>query len=293
MHAYWRGKKVLEKRGGCAEYGCICLLTVLCLLFPSRCLAGVEGYMVVKDNETVLDPKNATAISWQNRIWITEDKVRIENSQENDRVLLVHMDTGKLYQLDTQAKTYKTLEFPEGLKDLYGKGELKSEMMKKEKKCGEWDCYGVTVHTSNQEVSLTTEYWLTKQVDIPFALRKKIAHYFGPDQVRLTEELSKYEGYPIETVLTMKVSDKEISMASKVLEIKKMEIPSETFEIPAGFKPVQDALIIHDDHLVGSTEVPADSKSVEDPSVDAPEAASEKDTNEVKPVKPEKDSAQQ
>ncbi|MGA1795935.1 MAG: DUF4412 domain-containing protein [bacterium] len=293
MHAYWRGKKVLGERGGLAGYGCICLLTGLCLLFPARCLAGVEGYMVVKDNETILDPKSGTAISWQNRIWITEDKVRIENSQEKDRVLLVHMDTGRLYQLDTQEKTYKTLEFPEGLKDLYGKGELKSEMMKREKKCGEWDCYGVMVRTSNEEISLTTEYWLTKQVDIPFALRKKIANYFGPDQVRLTEELSKYEGYPIETLLTMKVSDKEIRMASKVLEIKKMEMPSEKFEIPAGFKPVEDALIIHDDHVVGSTEAPADSKPVEGASTDAPEAASDKDPNEAPPVEPKEGAAGQ
>ena len=150
-----------------------------------------------------------------------------------------------------------------------GRWELKSEAMNKEKKCGEWDCYGVVVKTSNPDISLTTEYWLTKQVDIPFALRKKIAGYFGPDQIRLTEELSKYEGYPIETALTMKVSDKEIRMTSKVLEIKKMEIPSETFEIPAGFK--------------GTDAAPADQ----------PEAAREKDPNEAKPVKPEKDAARQ
>jgi len=269
MHAHSRGKEMAGRKGALAGYGCIGLIAVLCLLFPARCIAGVEGYLVVKDNETVLDPKNATAITWQNKIWITEDKVRIENSQENNRVLLIHMDTGKLYQLDTQEKTYKMLEFPEGFKDLYGKGELKSEMMKKEKKCGDWDCYGVLVSTSNKDVSLTTEYWLTKQVDIPLAVRKKIAHYFGPDQIRLTEELSKYEGYPIETVLIMKVSDKEIRMASKVLEIKKMEIPSETFEILAGFKGIEGA------------------------SVDQSKAAEDKDPNEVPPVETKGGAAQQ
>ena len=221
----------------------ICIVTVMMLVLPGRIIAEEKGYLVVKDNETILDPKSNTSIKWQNKIWFTHMNVRVENTQETHRVLLIDMETGKVYQMDTREKTYHTLNFPEGLKNLYSQGELKSMKMDQVKKCGEWDCYGVKLMTQSAEISLETEYWLAEEVDIPFELRKKIATYFGADQVRLTKELSKYEGYPVQTVLKMMVNDKEIRMISNVVEVKKLTLDPEIFKVPADFKYVESMTV--------------------------------------------------
>jgi hypothetical protein len=229
-------EKSIEKTKAKPGYRFICLVVIMLLFSSGFALAGEKGYMVVKDNETILDQKAGASITWQNKIWFTQSKVRIENTQEKHNVLLIHMTGGKIYQLNTQDKTYRLIDFPEGLKDLYGKGEIKSQKMDQTKKFGEWECYGIKLSTTNKDLSIDTEYWITKDVDIPIELRKKIAKYFGPDQIRLTEELAQYEGYPVHTILTMKVSDKEIKMISNVVEVKKLEINPEIFEIPADFK---------------------------------------------------------
>jgi hypothetical protein len=146
------------------------------------------------------------------------------------------MVISKIYQLDTEDKTYRIIDLPQGLKELYEKGTINSQKLNQEKKCGEWNCYGIKVSTQSKDVSLDTEYWLAKDVDIPISLRRKIAKYFGPDQVRLTEELAKYEGYPVQTILTMKAHDKGIKMISNVREVKKIDIDPKIFEIPDDFK---------------------------------------------------------
>lgn len=151
---------------------------------------------------------------------------------------MIHMDEGKIYQVDIKAKTYKKAELPEGLKDLKGEKQIQSQRLDQRKKCGEWDCYGVKMTTEAKDISLEVEYWLAEAVDIPYALRHKVAEYFGPDQEKLTEELAKHEGYPVQAAMTMKVKDKEIKMATKVVEVKRLKIAPDTFEIPADFKAV-------------------------------------------------------
>ena len=234
--------KVILKRMGSKYhriimgYWLVFLVSAICIFFPRFLFAGNEGYMVTKDNETILDEKEGNAITWQNRIWFTEKNVRVENTQDKNRVLLIDMEKEKIFQLDNQEKTYRIIDFPEGLKDLYSKEDLKSERIDQTKKCGEWECYGVKMKTKNKDIELDTEYWLAKDVVIPLDLRMKIAKYFGPDQVRLTEELGKYEGYPVQTVLTMNVNDKSIKMVSNVVVTKKLEIDPEIFKIPSDFK---------------------------------------------------------
>ena len=220
-------------------YGLVFLVLAICILSPRVSYAGDKGYMVTKDNETILDEKEGNAITWQNRIWFTEKNVRVENTQDKNRVLLIDMEKGKIFQLDNQEKTYRIIDFPEGLQNLYSEGDLKSQRMDQTKKCGEWECYGVKINTRNKDIALDTEYWIAKDVVIPLDLRIKIARYFGPDQVRLTEELGKYEGYPVQTILTMNVNDKKIKMVSNVVVTKKLEIDPEIFKIPSGFKIVQ------------------------------------------------------
>ena len=230
----------VSQKKGIIESSFMFLVISFFLLSPVLVFAGEQGYMITKDNETILDQKGDTSITWQNKIWFTEEKVRIENTQDKHRVLLIDMVKGKLYQLDTQEKTYRIIEFPEGLKDLYEKGTIKSQEMNQKKKCGEWDCYGIKVTTRNKDVSLDTEYWMAKDVNVPITLRKKIAKYFGPDQIKLTEELAKYKGYPVQTVLNMKAHDKEIKMTSNVREVKKMDIEPKIFAIPDDFKALDD-----------------------------------------------------
>ncbi|MGA1790765.1 MAG: DUF4412 domain-containing protein [bacterium] len=219
-------------------YGLVFLVLTICILSPRFSYAGDEGYMVTKDNETILDEKEGNAITWQNRIWFTGKNVRVENTQDKNRVLLIDMEKGKIFQLNNQEKTYQIIDFPEGLQDLYSEGDLKSQRIDQTKKCGEWECYGVKISTKNKDIALDTEYWMAKDVVIPLDLRMKIARYFGPDQVRLTEELGKYEGYPVQTVLTMNVNDKTIKMVSNVVVTKKLEIDPEIFKIPSDFKIV-------------------------------------------------------
>lgn len=193
--------------------------------------------MIVKDNETILDTSaNTSPITWQNKIWITEKNIKIENDQDKDRILLIDMDKDEIYQVDKKNKTYKKMTVPEEIKDLQGERKIKSQKMNQTKKFGEWDCYGVQMNTDTKDVSLEGEYWLTKQVNIPFPLRKKVAKYFGFDQKRLTDELEKYEGYPVYVSLTMTIKDKKIKMKTLVMEVKKLEIDPKTFEIPADFK---------------------------------------------------------
>ena len=219
-------------------FGLVFLVLAICILSPRFSYAGVEGYMVTKDNETILDEKEVNAITWQNRIWFTDKNVRVENTQDKDRVLLIDMEKGKIFQLDNKEKTYRIIDFPEGLQNLYSEGDLKSQRMDQTKKCGEWECYGVKISTKNKDIALDTEYWMAKEVVIPLDLRMKIARYFGPDQLRLTEELGKYDGYPVQTVLNMNVNDKKIKMVSNVVVTKKLEIDPEIFKIPSDFKIV-------------------------------------------------------
>jgi hypothetical protein len=206
---------------------------------PVNSLAGGKGYMIIKDNESLLDPNKAMSITTQSKLWLTDENARIENTQEKNSVLLINMLKGKIYQLNIQDKTYRILEFPKGSEDAYEKWDIKSQKMNQKKKCAEWACYGIKINMQSKEVSFDIECWLTKDVEIPIALRKKIVKYFkflGTYQITLTEELAKYEGYPVQTVLSIKAHDKEIKMVSNVIEFKKMDIDPKIFEIPDDFK---------------------------------------------------------
>lgn len=194
--------------------------------------------MIVKDSETVLPDGGSAPITWHNKILLTKDKVRIENDQDKDRIILIHMDEGKIYHLDIKAKTYKKVGLPEGIKDIKGEKQIESQRLDQRKKCGEWDCYGVKVNTKAQDITMEAEYWLAEAIDIPYDLRNRVAEYFGPDQKGLSEELAKYKGYPVHAAMIMKIKDKEIKMTTRVEEIKRLEIEPATFEIPADFRAV-------------------------------------------------------
>lgn len=217
------------------------LVIMIIVVFPFICLAGDQGYLIIKDNETFLDSDTGSPITWQNKIWLTQEKIKIENDQDKNRILLVYMDKNEIYQVDLNAKTYRRLDVPEGLKDLEGKREIKSNKLDKKRKFGEWDCYGVTMSTKANDISLEAEYWLTMDVNIPFPLRKKVAKYFGLDQENLTQELAKYEGYPVYVTLTMRVKDKKIKMNTMVMDVKNLEIDPNIFKIPSDFELIDAA----------------------------------------------------
>ncbi len=241
------------------------LILLLITFIPVFCLAGEKGFLIIKDYETYFEP-DSTPFTSQNKIWITGKNVRIENDQDNDRLLLINMDKNEIYQVDNKAKTYKRLEIPEGLKDIQRPKEIESKRLQETKKFGDWDCYKVSISTKANDIYLDAEYWLTKDVDIPYSWRRKVAKYFGLDQENLTEELAKYEGYPVYVVLKMKSKEKEIKVCTMVMELKELEIDSKTFEIP------------HDFNLVDMSFKPEDKKT-KDPNINIGQEKSDVTTN--------------
>ncbi|MGA1841409.1 MAG: peptidoglycan-binding protein [bacterium] len=211
------------------------VIAFLCLS-PADSLAGVKGYMIVKDNESFWDPNKDVSITWQIKQWLTDENARIENTMEKDIVHLIDVSKEKIYKLNYQDRTYRIVEFPEE-KKFY----IDSQKMDQEKKCGEWSCYGIKINIKSTEISFKIECWLSKDVDIPSENREKIGKFLGEYQIILSKELAKYEGYPVQTVLSIKAHDKEIKIVSTVVDFKKMDIDAKLFEIPNDFKAVDDS----------------------------------------------------
>ncbi|MGA1865707.1 MAG: DUF4412 domain-containing protein, partial [bacterium] len=218
------------------EIAIVSLLVAFFCLSPSDSLAGVKGYLIVKDNESFWDPNKDVSITWQIKQWLTDENARIENTMEKDIVHLIDVSKEKIYKLNLQDKTYGVVEFPEEKKF-----SIESRKMDQEKKCGEWSCYGIKVNIKSTEISFNIECWMSKDVDIPSEIREKIGKFLGEYQIILSKELAKYEGYPVQTVLSIKAHDKEIKIVSTLADYKKMDMDPELFEIPSDFKAVDDS----------------------------------------------------
>lgn len=203
---------------------------------PANSLAGVKGYLIVKDNESFWDPNKDVSVTWQVKQWLSDENARIENTLEKDIAHLIDVSEEKIYKLNVRDKTYRVVEFPKE-KKFY----IESQKMDQEKKCGEWSCNGVKVNIKSTEISFSIECWLAKEVDIPSEMREKVGKFLGEYQIILSKELAKYEGYPVQTILSIKAHDKEIKIVSRVIDYKKLDIDPKLFEIPNDFKAVDDS----------------------------------------------------
>lgn len=221
---------------------CIFIISIMLIVLHSYCLAGEQGYLIVKVSETFFDDKSDVPVTSETKTWFTDKRVKVENDQDNDRYLLLFLDEEEIFQVDLKAKSYTRFEIPKEL--LTGQSEqlIESEKLDQTKRYGEWNCYGVKITTKSGNVTTDGIYWLTKEVKIPYALRYKIAKNLSVNQIKITEELEKYEGYPVFITLKIKEKEKEkekeIKLNSFIMEVKKVEVDPKIFEIPSGFKLV-------------------------------------------------------
>jgi hypothetical protein len=94
---------------------------------------------------------------------------------------------------------------------------------------------------------MTTSVWLSKEVDVPIAkmvdeLRLALGDPRDPAFQSLFNQWLALEGYPVQTVTTVKTPQGTIVTSETLLSVKQQSIPASAFQVPKGYALTEDPI---------------------------------------------------
>jgi hypothetical protein len=189
------------------------------------------GIMGAKDSETI------------QHIWITRDKMRLEDSAEME-VIIVRLDRNLVWIISLEYSTYQEMslyDFREMMDDMRAmiggiRGEVNIRKTGNWKKIRGWNCNEVSI-TERGRPEARISMWLTNDVQLPRGEYEKYievfgAQFYGPN---LIERLKTLSGYPI-------ISHTWTGWGiwvNEVITIKTYPIPWRVFELPRGVTRIE------------------------------------------------------
>ncbi len=202
-------------------------------------------------------------------VWVGRDRARIDE-QGDATSTLVDTKNNTMTILDHDTQTYTvvplddlmgsmqaSMEAQMGDEALTEEGRQAIEMFKgmademmgsfkmtvtetgEQKKIGQWNTTKYLVETSMGMGSSTAEVWATRDIDVDTEIYGTMAQAFMAEGSRMGEaakEMEKIKGVHVLTVSTSQVFGTTVKNTEELLEVKKMSLSPELFEIPAGYR---------------------------------------------------------
>ncbi len=178
--------------------------------------------------------------------YLTEHASRVETA---DRIIITNYDSGVMYQIDPQAKTYEEVDLANmGMPKMEAKeSEALQGMMKKMMgrltvvptgetgKIAGYPCQKYLVKI----MMMQSEYWVSNQVpgyDELTAIGKKVAGLFNQNpmlkQMNIAAMMTELDGFPVKTVMNMMNGQTTTTLT----RIEKKTFSKDLFQVPAGYQ---------------------------------------------------------
>ena len=213
----------------------LCVLVVCCILSGTKSVSDKEGVFFEKKSQTFIDGEPAGPPKVL-RVWIKGNRLRYENENEKDKYVLILLDKGKTYELDTINKTFKkSLNETDKLKEMNERSMVISKRTGRKKKIEKWNCYEVILDSMIQGKKMKAICWLSEDIHISSNIMEKIAKF---SQMKLMEELVKFSGYPVKMTLESTLQGKNVKITSTLTKISKEPIKANFLKLPFDYNEV-------------------------------------------------------
>ena len=191
-------------------------------------------------------------------VWLGKGMSRMNEGDTASVIML--SDKNIIYMIDHKTKTYAEMPM-DALGDLtkmFGTNEEAKqqieamkpmmEMMRmtvtvtpteETQKIGDWNCtkYNVKM-TMGMGGASDIEMWATEDAKIDYSAFMELTNSFKgmmPGYEQMMEEMKKVKGIPIKTSNKMNIMGAEATSVMQVIEIKDMDAPAGTYELPQGY----------------------------------------------------------
>lgn len=174
---------------------------------------------------------------------------------------IIRFDQSKLISIDNKKKTYSEMTFQQ-LQDAVnkagsGSGMDADQMAAVKKMMGQTAAPasvtdqgpGETIAGYKTEKYLVTgpmemQIWAAPDLKVPVAYYDALRIRVPPnpmfDMGKMYDELKKINGWPMKNVTTMRMMNMSTTTTTEVTSVVKGAIPPSTFDVPAGYKLVQE-----------------------------------------------------
>jgi hypothetical protein len=245
------------------------LATLILVTASVRALAASDDLTVVSKNTlNGKDSGNSTS-------YLSSDHVRMAHGDGNE--MIVDIKSGVMTTLDNKKRTYYTMT-QEDLQQMGAKmqammndPEMKKgmEMMQKLSgamaqsyevkdtgvsrniagfQCEDWTISMAGISTMHECVTTALKYPV-HAFDAYKAFSQSLQASMGAmgpmakAGADLAEKLKKMQGFPIASSMTMEIMGTNSSSGSEVIEVRRGSIPDSVWEIPAGYKQVENPML--------------------------------------------------
>jgi len=178
--------------------------------------------------------------------WMTENKFRVESDEQ---VMIFNFENEKVLNIMPQKKEYFEMSMAEmrqmaqmGKAMMKNMAETKMSFIKtgNTKKVKDWNCYEVVSEGGFMKQVL----WVSE--DLPYG--KEMFYKFYSKMPEF-EELAKsfydadeIKGYPVLSETEMNMMGMSIKSSSELILIKELDIPANLFDLPTGYKKVENPM---------------------------------------------------
>lgn len=220
------------------------IISLLIIFWVSALCAQKGVYIEQKVNTSAVMGRPASETI--TKTWIADEKLRADNGEQ---IVIVRADKGVAWTIMPEKKAYMEMSLAElekmasmGMAMMGDNASMKMTFKKtgEEKKINDWNCYQVT----GESQIMKQEMWLTE--DLPFGKEQFYKFYKDmPEMRKIAEGLNNAEdikGYPVYTETEMNMMGMKIQSSSELLKIRKEEISDDKFELPAGYKKMENPM---------------------------------------------------
>ncbi|MEW5923693.1 MAG: hypothetical protein AB1746_06875 [Candidatus Zixiibacteriota bacterium] len=236
----------------------VLIVLTLALTFPLLVNADTMIRQVNERGAFEVMGQKVPACSDTSVVWLGKAMSRMDEGDTASVIMLAEKNI--IYMIDHKAKTYAEMPM-DALGDLtkmFGNNEEAKqqieamkpmmEMMRmavtvtpttETQKIGDWNCtkYNVKMTMGMGGVS-DIEMWATEDAKIDYAAFMELTNSFKgmlPGFEEMMEEMKKVKGIPIKTSNKMNIMGAEATSVMQVIEIKDMDAPAGTYELPKGY----------------------------------------------------------
>jgi hypothetical protein len=204
-------------------------------------------------------------------IWLGDGVARMDQADTSSWI--INTESNVIYALNHNKKTYSEISIggsgeATGMPGMEGMmedmdpeeaekmsemmGGMMSSMMKiklkvtptgEEKKIKNWTCKRYIVNTEMGAGVTSTETWATEDIELDYELFNAVSRAFMsmmPGYEDALKEMKKVKGLTIFSEGTTQMMGARVKTTTEVLEYKEESAPKGIFEIPKGYKKIED-----------------------------------------------------
>ncbi len=185
----------------------------------------------------------------QVKIWVSGDKLRRDDDEQS---MILRLDTGRLYLVNHESKTYSEIPVPIDLRKMMPKGseamadqiadgmKLTVQVTPKTetRKVNQWTAkrYDVAIQSA-MGMKISSTLWVSKEIDSYLPMNKLSATLASlqPGSAAWASELEKIDGYPVLQESSIDALGAKFGTREELLAAEVKDAPAGTFEPPAGY----------------------------------------------------------